>query len=134
MFISSCFPLKFLVFLTYAINRDTPLILSFLQQLCSCSDLCLTLLKHTQNSWPLCSLTPFSVLFVQQSLVFSSFPCSWNEVILYLQNWKIKQACKKYSSVVHCTKIFLCLFTLDVWVYAETNWLQKYRTDDQKCG
>lgn len=81
------FPFKIPCIFDLCHHRDTPLILSSLQQLCSCSLFC-PHFAETQNLWPLCSLTPFSGLFVQQSVVFNSFPCSWNGVILYLQNVK----------------------------------------------
>lgn len=111
-------------------HRDTPLILSSLQLLRS--------LPHFAEIHPdfVVPLQPNSFFrLVCPAVLFSVlFPAVGMELFYIYRMWKIKQACKKYSSVVHSTKIYLCLFTLDVWVYAETNWLQKYRTDDQKCG
>lgn len=130
MFTSLCFLLKFFVFFTYAIIE---ILLSFLAP-CSCSGLC----PHFAEIHPefVVPLQPNSFFrLVCPAVLFSVlFPAVGMELFYIYRMWKIKQACKKYSSVVHSTKIYLCLFTLDVWVYAETNWLQKYRTDDQKCG
>lgn len=115
-------------------HRDTPLILSSLQWLKlirSLSSLC-------WNTHRICGPSAASLLFqacLSSRVLFSVFfPAVGMELFYIYRMWKIKQACKKYSSVVHSTKTFLCLFTLDVWFYEETNWLQKYRTDDQKCG
>ena len=95
------FPLQFLVFFTSAMAEILFSSLALCSNSVAAQVSVLTFPKHTQNSWHLCSLTPFSSMFVLQSQ-FQFFSPAVGMLLFYIYRmWKIKRACRKYSRVIH---------------------------------